>query len=190
MGACGGLCSLLRFSTVGAQTPNGGRHMVELDWVRSWSRTGASRGSRARNLIVAFTAASGLLILAATARSQATPQPTPHASRKASHAKAAAKHVKKRRVIPVTINKGETYTISGLKQGVKTDSKAGKNLNALSIQPQPSGDIVLLGTEGGSWKIDATLADGEEVTYDVRVKAEAPPINSLEPGTAPTAIGP
>jgi hypothetical protein len=28
------------------------------------------------------------------------------------------------------------------------------------------------------------------VTYDVKVKAEAPPINSLEPGSAPTAIGP
>jgi len=71
-----------------------------------------------------------------------------------------------------------------------TESKAGKNPNALSVQPQPSGDLVLLGTEGGSWKIDATLASGEEVTYDVKVKAEAPPINSLIPGTAPTAIPP
>jgi len=94
------------------------------------------------------------------------------------------------RDLSLTINKGETYTISGLKPGVKTDAKAGKNPNALSIQPQSSGDIVLLGTEGGSWKIDATLASGEEVTYDVKVKAEAPPINSLIPGTAPTAIPP
>lgn len=156
-------------------------------------RMGASRG---RILIAALTAAFGLLALTATARPQGQAQPTPQPTKEARHGKAAAhtNHAKaarkKRRVIPVTIAKGETYTISGLKQGAKTDSKAGKNSNALSIQPQSSGDIVLLGTEGGSWKIDATLADGEEVTYDVKVKAEAPPINSLAPGSAPTAIGP
>ena len=148
--------------------------------------------SRGRNLTVALTAVLGLLTLTAIARPQATPQPSPQATKGARHAKHAkeARHAEKRRVIPVTISKGETYTISGLKQGAKTDSKAGKNPNALSIQPQPSGDIVLLGTEGGSWRIDATLASGEEVTYDVKVKAEAPPINSLTPGSAPTAIGP
>ena len=150
---------------------------------------GASRG---RTLIVALTAALGLLTMTAPARPQDTAQPTPQATPKGPHAKAAkhAKKAEKRRIIPVTISKGETYTISGLKPGVKTDAKAGKNPNALSIQPQSSGDIVLLGTEGGSWKIDATLASGEEVTYDVKVKAEAPPINSLTPGTAPTAIPP
>jgi len=154
---------------------------------------GANRG---RSLIAALTAAFGLLALTANARPQDQAQPTPQPTKEARHAKGAA-HAKetemakkKRRIIPVTISKGETYTISGLKQGAKTDSKAGKNPNALSIQPQSSGDIVLLGTEGGSWKIDATLANGEEVTYDVKVKAGAPPINSLAPGSAPTAIGP
>ncbi len=130
-----------------------------------------------------------MLILAVSARPQTTPEPTPKTSRHAKSA-ATAHHAEKRRVISVTLNKGETYTISGLAQGAKTYSKPGKNPNALSVQPQPSGDIVLLGTEAGRWKIDATLADGEKVTYDVKVKAEAPPINSLEPGTAPTAIGP
>ena len=156
-------------------------------------RTGASRG---RTLAALLTAAFALLALTATARPQDAAQPTPQPTKEARHGKSAA-HAKeakaarkRRRVISVTIAKGETYTISGLKPGAKTDSKAGKNPNALSIQPQPSGDIVLLGTEGGSWKIDATLADGEEVTYDVKVKAEAPPINSLVPGSAPTAIGP
>jgi hypothetical protein len=148
-----------------------------------------------RNLIAAAAAVVGLLTMTASARPQATLQPTPAATPGAKHAR-SAKHVKeikpaeKRRVIPVTIGKGETYTISGLAKDAETESKAGKNPNALSIQPQPSGDIVLLGTEGGSWKIDATLADGEKVTYDVKVKAEAPPINSLTPGTAPTAIAP
>jgi hypothetical protein len=155
-------------------------------------RTSANRSRiqyTLRNLTVTFTAAMGLLALTATARTQVILQPTPQPTNEARHAK-AAKHAQKRRVIPVTISKGETYTISGLKQDAKTESKAGKNPNALSIQPQPSGDIVLLGTEGGSWKIDATLASGEDVTYDVKVKAEAPPINSLTPGTAPTAIAP
>jgi hypothetical protein len=142
-----------------------------------------------RNSIVAAMAIAGLLTLTETARPQATPQPTPHAAKKATHAK-AAKEASRRRVIPVTISKGETYTISGLEKGAKTDSKAVANPNSLSLQPQPSGDIVLLGTEGGSWKIDATLASGERVRYDVKVKAEAPPINSLAPGTAPTAIAP
>jgi len=165
---------------------------TELKWAS------ASRGRNhysLRTLIAAATAALGLLTMTATARPQASPAPSAQATKEPRHA-IRAKHTKeikqaeKRRVIPVTINKGETYTISGLEKGAKTDSKAGKNPNALSIQPQPSGDIVLLGTEGGSWKIDATLADGEKVTYDVKVKAEAPPINSLTPGTAPTAIGP
>lgn len=166
------------------------RAAIESDAIES---TGAVRNRKRnpRNAIAALTVALGLLTLTTTARSQATatPQPTPHAASKTRHAKEARKALK-RRVISVTINKGETYTISGLEKGTKTDSKAVANPNSLSVQPQPSGDIVLLGTEGGSWKIDATLASGEKVTYDVKVKAQAPPINSLEPGSAPTAIGP
>jgi hypothetical protein len=171
--------------------------MIELDLRLAHTGRGCNqRNPRSlRNLIAAATALLGLLTITATARPQATAQPTPGATTGAEHAKGAkhskeAKQAEKRRVIAVTINKGETYTISGLEKGAKTDSKAGKNPNALSIQPQPSGDIVLLGTEGGSWKIDATLADGEKVTYDVKVKAQAPPISSLTPGVAPTAIAP
>jgi hypothetical protein len=129
-----------------------------------------TRAKRGHNLIVAMAAVLGLLTLAARS--------------------APAAEVKNRRVIPVNINKGETYTISGLKKDSATKSKPLKNPNSLTVQAQPSGDIVLLGTEGGSWKIDATLASGEKVTYDVKVKADAPPINSLVPGTAPTAIAP
>ncbi len=134
--------------------------------------------SNGRNLIIALTVVLELLTLAAIA----LPQSSTDAKQ--------ANEVEKRRVIPVTIDKGETYTISGLEKGARTESKAVKNPNSLSIQPQPSGDIVLLGTEGGSWKINATLASGEKVTYDVKVKAQAPPINSLTPGSAPTAMAP
>lgn len=130
--------------------------------------------------------------LAMPSRARAQAQPAAQATkdvRPAKHAQAAVA-AKKPRVIPITINKGETYTITGLEKGAATASKPGKNPNALTVQPQPSGDIVLLGTEGGRWKIKATLADGEKVVYDVKVKAGAPPINSLDPGTAPTAIAP
>ncbi len=132
--------------------------------------TGAKRG---RNLIAVLVVMLGVLTLAAR----------PVLAKE-------AKQAKKRRVIAVTINKGETYTISGLKKGSASDSKAVKNPNSLTVQPQSSGDIVLLGTEGGSWKLDVTLASGEEVTYAVNVKAAAPPINSLAPGSSATAIAP
>jgi hypothetical protein len=128
------------------------------------------------------------IAISSVARAQATPQPAKEA-RPAKHSKKAAP-AEKPRIIPITINKGETYTISGLEKGATTSSKAGKNPNALTVQPQPSGDIVLLGTEGGSWKINATLANGEKVVYDVKVKAGAPPINSLNPGRAPASIAP
>jgi hypothetical protein len=174
--------------------------MIEINRTSTESEmTNAGRGRNLRNLLVSATVALGLFTLTATARPQATPTPTPtpHPAKGTNPAKETnpakdTKHAKaaKRRVIPVTISKGETYTISGLEQGANTESKAGKNPNALSVQPQPSGDLVLLGTEGGSWKIDATLASGEQVTFDVKVKAEAPPINSLTPGSAPTAISP
>jgi hypothetical protein len=170
--------------------------MVELELELASAGRGRERNFRSlRNLIAAAMALVGLLTITTAARPQATVQPTALGTPGAKHAKAAKhpkviNHAEKRRVIAVTINKGDTYRISGLAKGAETDSKAGENPNALSIQPQPSGDIVLLGTEHGSWKIDATLADGEKVTYDVKVKAEAPPINSLTPGVAPTAIAP
>ncbi len=152
-----------------------------------------------RNLTALVTAALATLAMTATARPQSSPQPSTQASPQAAgdaaraeadqHAR-PAKNEEKRRVISITLGKGETYTISGLKKGAAIASKTVANPNALSIQPQPSGDIVLLGTEGGRSKIDATLASGEQVTYDVTVKAGAPAINSLAPGSAPTAISP
>jgi hypothetical protein len=158
--------------------------VAELETVIELNVTSGRRGVNLRalcsgcNLLIALTIVLVLLTLAAIA----LPQPAADAKQ--------ANEVGKRRVISVTISKGETYTISGLEKGAKTDSKVVKNPNSLTIQPQPSGDIVLLGTEGGSWKIDATLATGEKVTYEVKVRAQAPPINSLAPGAAPTAMAP
>jgi hypothetical protein len=93
----------------------------------------------------------------------------------------------KRRTIPVTINKGENYTISGVKEGAAPGLKVVNNPNALVVQNAP-GRIELVGADAGSWEINVTLATGEKVTYVVTVKAEAPPQGSLVPGAAPTAI--
>jgi hypothetical protein len=55
------------------------------------------------------------------------------------------------------------------------------------VQNAP-GRIELVGADGGTWKLDVTLATGEEVTYVVTVKAAAPPQGSLNPVAAPTVI--
>jgi len=93
----------------------------------------------------------------------------------------------KRRIIPVTINKGQNYTITGVKAGTSPSSKVVKNSNALVMQSAP-GRIELVGADSGTWKINATLASGEKVTYRVTVKAITPPQGTLQPTTAPTAI--
>ncbi len=98
-----------------------------------------------------------------------------------------AKPKTKRRVIPVTINKGQNYTISGVKAGTNPSSKVVKNPNALVMQSAP-GRIELVGADSGTWKINVTLASGEKVTYQVTVKAITPPQGTLQPTAAPTAI--
>ena len=93
----------------------------------------------------------------------------------------------KRRIIPVTISKGQNYTISGVKEGAAPRLKVVNNPNALVMQNAP-GRIELVGADAGSCNINVTLATGEKVTYVVTVKADAPPQGSLVPGAAPTAI--
>ena len=93
----------------------------------------------------------------------------------------------KRRIIPVTINKGQNYTIDGVEEGAAPRVKVVNNPNALVVQNAP-GRIELVGADAGSWKINATLVTGEKVTYVVTVKAEAPPQGSLVPGAAPSVI--
>ncbi len=100
-----------------------------------------------------------------------------------------------RRVIPVTIDKGQNYTITGVADAAASDggdaaaprTKVVDNPNALVMQEAP-GRIELVGADSGTWKINVTLATGEKVIYVVTVKAAAPPQGSLVPGTAPTVI--
>lgn len=93
----------------------------------------------------------------------------------------------KRRTIPVTITKGQNYTIEGVMEGGEPNPKVVDNPNALVVQNAP-GRIELVGADAGSWKIKVTLPSGEKVTYLVTVKSSAPPQGSLAPGAAPTVI--
>ena len=93
----------------------------------------------------------------------------------------------KRRIIPLTLSKGQNYTISDVKKGTAPNIKVVKNPNALVVQTAP-GRIELLGADSGTWNIKVTLASGEKVLYTVIVKSEGPPQGDLAPGSAPTAI--
>jgi hypothetical protein len=85
-----------------------------------------------RNLTVALAAVAGLFTLgllipgrlALTATAWAAPAIDAEPSN-------PVEGIEERRVILVTISKGETYTISGLEKGAKTDSKAVSNPNFL-----------------------------------------------------------
>jgi hypothetical protein len=93
----------------------------------------------------------------------------------------------RRRIIPLTLSKGQNYTISDVKKGTAPGIKVVKNPNALVVQTAP-GRIELLGADSGAWNIKVTLASGEKVLYAVSVKAQGPPQGDLAPGSAPTAI--
>ena len=132
----------------------------------------ANRGANIRRILASALVMLGLIALNG-------------ASAVAAQQKAKAKA--KRRIIPVTINKGQNYTISGVKDGTAASPKVVNNPNALVVQNAP-GRIELVGADSGSWKINVTLATGEKVTYVVTVKAEAPPQGDLNPAAAPTVM--
>jgi hypothetical protein len=145
---------------------------------RTMIEPGRSKANRGRNLIAVLMAALGLLLLSGRpVRAQEwTKQDKPQ------------KKQAKRRIIPVTINKGETFVISDVSEGGAPGVKPVSNPNALVVRTDAPGKIVLVGADAGNWNLDVTLASGEKVTYQVSVKALAPPQGDLNPGSAPTAI--
>ena len=94
----------------------------------------------------------------------------------------------KKRTISVTINKGETYVIEGVRKDAAPKSEAQNNPNAMLVRTDAPGRIVLVGADAGSRKLEVTLASGEKVIYAITVKALAPPQGSLEPVAAPTVM--
>ena len=135
------------------------------------------KANRGRNLIAVLMAVLGLLLLSGRpVRAQEwTKQDKPQKQAK-------------RRIIPVTINKGETYVVNDVSESAKVGIKAVANPNALIVRSDAPGQIVLYGADAGSFNLNVTLASGEKVTYKVSVKALAPPQGDLTPGSAPTVM--
>jgi hypothetical protein len=144
-----------------------------------------TEASRARKLIALLMAALGLLLLSGRpVRAQEWSKQDKPQKKQAKPQKKQAK----RRIIPVTINKGETFVIDDVSEGGAPGVKPVSNPNALVVRTDAPGKIVLVGADAGKWNLDVTLASGEKVTYQVSVKALAGPQGDLNPGAAPTAI--
>ncbi len=141
--------------------------------------------SKPRMVTRRILAATLMAILIGLVASSTFADPATDASKKDTPAK-AAKSVK-RRLIPLTLNKGQNYTISGVKDEPAPGIKVVNNPNALVVQTAP-GRIEMVGADAGTWRIKTTLSSGEKVTYVVTVKALAPPQGTLAPAGAPTAI--
>ncbi len=139
--------------------------------------------SKARAFTRRILVGTLVVTLAGFVASSALGDPAKAAPAKADPAKAGAK----RRLIPLTINKGQNYTISGVKGEPAPGIKVVHNPNALVLQTAP-GRIEMVGADAGTWRIKTTLATGEKVTYVVTVNALAPPQGTLAPAGAPTAI--
>ena len=90
--------------------------------------------------------------------------------------------------IPVSMNAGETYTITDIKPGTKPSIHIDKNPNAFVTNDSPPGQLTIVGAEAGHWTVTVINAAGREVTYDVNGFAVATPGAPLKPGKAPAAI--
>ena len=91
-----------------------------------------SKANRGRNLIAVLMAALGLLLLSGRpVRAQEWTKQDKPQNKQA-----------KRRIIPVTINKGETYVISDVSEGGAPGIKPVANPNALVVRTDAPGKIV------------------------------------------------
>jgi len=94
------------------------------------------------------------------------------------------------RQVAITLNAGETFVIKDLSEGATPAVHVVENPNALIVNSQKPGELVLVGTSAGKWKIDVQTAAGEKVTYKVQVDAIGSPFSHpLEPGKAPPPLG-
>jgi len=92
-----------------------------------------------------------------------------------------------KKVVSISLNAGETYTINGLAEDNTPAVHILKNPNALIVHSGGPGQLVLLGAASGEWNVDVTDSAGEPVTYKINVKAIANP-DKLAPGKAPAAM--
>lgn len=94
------------------------------------------------------------------------------------------------RQVAVTLNAGETFVIKDLSEGATPAVHVVENPNALIVNSEKPGELVLVGTSAGKWKIDVQTAAGEKVAYKVQVNATTSPVSHpLEPSKAPSSLG-
>jgi Flp pilus assembly secretin CpaC len=84
----------------------------------------------------------------------------------------------------ISINRGETYVITGLSPGSRPEVKGIDNPNALIVNVQPDGSVLLLGADSGTEQVKVHLAAGGDETYTVTVHASTNPHNPLAGGGA------
>lgn len=91
--------------------------------------------------------------------------------------------------VTLRLTAGEVYVIKGLKPDATPAVHIERNPNALIVHSNDPGELVLLGTAAGEWKIDVQTAAGEKLAYDVSVDALAHSYtNPLEPGKNPSPM--
>jgi Flp pilus assembly secretin CpaC len=90
--------------------------------------------------------------------------------------------------IPVSLNAGETYVISGIKPATKPSFHVARNSNAFVSYESAPGTLTMLSAEAGSWIVTVTDTSDRIVSYDLNSFAVAKPGAPLTPGKAPPPI--
>jgi len=88
----------------------------------------------------------------------------------------------------ISINRGETYIIRGASPDSRPEVKSIDNPNALIVNVQPDGSVLVLGADPGVEEVRVKMADGSVDVYTVTVTANINPANPLAAGSAPPAI--
>ncbi len=88
----------------------------------------------------------------------------------------------------ISINRGETYIIKGASPDSRPEVKSIDNPNALIINVQPDGSVLVLGADPGVEEVRVKMADGHVDVYTVTVTSITDPANPLAAGSAPPAI--
>jgi Flp pilus assembly secretin CpaC len=88
----------------------------------------------------------------------------------------------------ISINRGETYVIKGASPDSRPEVKSIDNPNALIVNVQPDGSVMVLGAAAGVEEVRVKMADGHVDLYTVTVTSDADPAHPLASGEAPPAI--
>ena len=87
----------------------------------------------------------------------------------------------------ISINRGETYIIKGASPDSRPEVKSINNPNALIVNVQPDGSVLVLGADPGVEEVRVKMADGHVDVYTVTVISSTNPANPLAAGSAPPA---